>query len=67
MGRGRTRTTDDVLESAFAHTEIPRGPITDEAAEVIASLLWDAAEREIQTQQAATDVKNGPATEDGAR
>ncbi len=67
MGKGRTRTTDDVVKAAFAHTEVPRGPITDEAAEAIAKLLWDEAEREIQTEQAATDVKNRPATKGGAR
>ena len=62
MGKGRTRTIDDVVEAAFAHTEVPRGPITDEAAEAIAKLLLDMAEQEIQTEQAAADVKKRPPT-----
>ena len=67
MGKGRTRTTADVVKAAFAHTEVPRGPITDEAAEAIAELLLDEAEGGIQTEQAATHVKNRPPTKGDAR
>jgi len=37
-----------LLPELFAETPIPAGPISDEAAEAIALLLWAAAESNMQ-------------------
>jgi hypothetical protein len=34
----------DTLADAFAETPIPTGPISDAAADIIARILWEAAE-----------------------
>ncbi|MFZ1936394.1 MAG: hypothetical protein WCB27_15620 [Thermoguttaceae bacterium] len=40
-----------LLPEVFAETPIPAGPISDEAAEAIARLLWDAAEDDSEHQR----------------
>ncbi len=37
----------DVLPIIFADSEVPSGPITDEAAEALAALVWAVAEEEL--------------------
>jgi hypothetical protein len=39
------------LPDLFSETPIPAGPISTEAADVIARLLWDAAEDDEQSQE----------------
>jgi hypothetical protein len=43
------------VASAFAQTAVPSGPISDAAARAIARLLWDAAEADLQGEQAKDD------------
>jgi len=39
-----------LLPELFTETPVPRGPISDEAAEAIALLLWTAAECDLQEE-----------------
>jgi hypothetical protein len=39
-----------LLPDIFAETPVPAGPISDEAAEAIARLLWQAAAEEAEQQ-----------------
>ena len=47
-----------LLPELFAETPIPAGPISTEAADAIALLLWTAAESDGQTQEPTPPIKN---------
>ena len=47
-----------LLPELFAETEIPTGPISEAAADLIARILWDAAEGN-EEQQASGKGQGG--------
>ena len=50
----------NTLPAIFADSEVPAGPITDEAAEALAALLWAVAEEELLNEQAERQSQGGP-------
>ena len=57
------RTADDLrpaqLPKLFAETPIPAGPISPEAAEAVAQLLWEAAESDEEQRAGNNGQKRG--------